>query len=65
VIPGDFVVDGECVGDFLDAFDLLEVTLYDLRRESYQQRYLKLGNLLARDMQRNIILAETAFAPGP
>ncbi len=62
-IPGDFILDGEAVGDVLYAFDLLEVNGEDLRSKTYQQRHLVLMNLMARASQRNIIFAETAFTP--
>src|ERR1051325_8907722 len=32
-IPGDFVIDGECVGDVLYAFDLLERGVSDMHRQ--------------------------------
>ena len=41
-IPGEFVIDGEAVGDTLYAFDLLELDLEDLRGEPY---WLRLGTL--------------------
>jgi bifunctional non-homologous end joining protein LigD len=63
-IPGDFILDGECVGDLFHVFDLLQLTSLDLRQESYQQRLVALMNLLGLAMQRNIRLGETAFAPG-
>jgi len=62
-IASDFVLDGECVGDVLYAFDLLETDEEDQRLYPYHRRYLALRNLLARVMQKNIILAETALSP--
>ena len=62
-IPGNFILDGEAVGDVLYAFDLLELDREDLRSKTYQQRHLVLMNLLAKAMQRNIVFAETAFTP--
>jgi len=62
-IPGDFVIDGECVGDVLYAFDLLETSEGDQRANGYHTRYLRLMNVLGAAMQKNIILAETAFTP--
>lgn len=61
-IPGDFVIDGECVGDTFHAFDMLEGPGFDLRHKSYQIRLVSLMNLLGLAMQRHIRLAETAFA---
>lgn len=46
-MPGDFVLDGECVGETLYAFDLLMLNGEDLRPLAYQERYLSLMNLLA------------------
>ncbi len=61
-IPGDFVIDGECVGDIFHTFDMLQGPGFDLRQKSYQIRLVSLMNLLGLAMQRNIRLAETAFA---
>jgi bifunctional non-homologous end joining protein LigD len=63
-IPGDFVLDGECVGDVYYAFDMLQGPGFDLRTRPYQQRLVALLNLLALAMQKHIRCAETAFAPG-
>lgn len=63
-VSGNFLIDGECVGDVLYAFDVLEVDGENHRPRSYQQRYVALMNLLAQTMQNHILLAETAFAPG-
>jgi bifunctional non-homologous end joining protein LigD len=62
-LPGDFVLDGECVGDMLYAFDVLETDEEDQRLYAYHRRYLALLNFLAKVMQKNIVLAETAFSP--
>ncbi len=45
-LPGDFLLDGEAVGDVLHVFDLLEAA-EDLRKLPYQQRLIELLNLLA------------------
>lgn len=63
-IPGDFVLDGECVGDVYYAFDMLQGPGFDLRAKAYQQRLIALLNLLGLAMQKHIRCAETAFAPG-
>ena len=60
-IPVDFVIDGECVGDVLHAFDLLEFDHVDLRSQHYKERYLALLNLLAIAMQQSVVLVQTAF----
>jgi bifunctional non-homologous end joining protein LigD len=64
IIPGNFVLDGECVGDQFHAFDILEGAVENLGSEAYQRRLVTLLNLLALAMQRQIRYAETAFAPG-
>ncbi len=55
-IPGDFILDGEAVGDNLHAFDLLVLNGEDLRPLSYRQRYLCLMNLLFAGQQQFIRL---------
>src|ERR1039458_2136996 len=47
-IGSDFILDGECVGDVLYAFDLLEWDGEDYRTKPYQHRFVKLCNLLTR-----------------
>ncbi len=46
-LPGDFVLDGEAIGDHLHAFDLLFRNGEDLRGDSYSRRYSALLTLLA------------------
>ena len=46
-IPGDFILDGECVGEVLYVFDLLSLNGEDLRPMAYQDRYVSLMNLIA------------------
>ena len=46
-MPGDFILDGECVGETLYAFDLLMLNGEDLRELAYKDRYLSLMNLIA------------------
>src|ERR1035437_9737419 len=43
-ITSDFILDGECVGDVLYAFDLLEWDGEDYRTHPYQHRFGKLSN---------------------
>ena len=62
-IPGDFILDGECVGDVYYAFDILQGPGIDLRTKAYQQRLVALLNLLGLAVQKHIRCAETAFAP--
>ena len=56
-------MDGECVGDVLYAFDLLEWDGEDLRTKSYQRRFVKLSNLLNRSDITHIEFVETATDP--
>ena len=62
-IPGNFVIDGESVGDVLYAFDLLELNGEDLRLLPYNRRFLELMNLMASAQHPHIELADTAFKP--
>ena len=60
-IPGDFVIDGEAVGDVLHGFDLLELNGDDQRPLDYRQRLTALLNLLVSAQQRHVRLVTTAF----
>lgn len=62
-IPGDFIIDGESVGEVFHVFDMLQGPGFDLRSHSYQKRLVALMNLLGLAMQRHIRLTDTAFAP--
>lgn len=46
-VEGDFILDGEIIGDRLFVFDLLSSGGDDLRGKSYRQRYAALVDLLA------------------
>ncbi|HEY8899700.1 MAG TPA: WGR domain-containing protein [Chthoniobacterales bacterium] len=46
LFEGDFLIDGEAVGDVFSAFDLLECDEEDLRNEPYRQRLIALMTLL-------------------
>jgi bifunctional non-homologous end joining protein LigD len=61
-ITSDFILDGECVGDVLYAFDLLEWG-EDLRTKPYQRRVVKLSSLLNRPDITHIEFAEIATDP--
>jgi hypothetical protein len=63
-IPGNFIIDGECLADNFYTFDMLQGPGFDLRSHSYQRRLVALMNLLGLAMQSHIRLAETAFASG-
>jgi bifunctional non-homologous end joining protein LigD len=62
-ITSDFIMDGECVGDVLYAFDLLEWDGEDLRTKPYQRRFVKLSTLLNRPDITHIEFVETATDP--
>ena len=62
-ITSDFILDGECVGDVLYAFDLLEWDGEDYRPKPYQRRFVKLSTLLNRPDITHIEFAETATDP--
>ena len=53
-LHGDYVMDGESIGDYLHAFDLLFLNGRDLRGESYNRRYTALLNLLAGGLPKHI-----------
>ncbi len=53
-LAGDFVLDGESIGDSLHAFDLLFLHGEDLRGQSYNRRYTALLNLLADGLPKHI-----------
>ena len=60
-LPGDFILDGECVGDVYHAFDILGLNNDDLRPQSYRQRLTALMNLLASSQHRYVRYTITAF----
>ncbi len=62
-ISGNFILDGECVGDLFYAFDLLEWEGEDLRPVSYQRRLVKLSTLLNQPALKHIQFVETATDP--
>jgi bifunctional non-homologous end joining protein LigD len=53
-LPGNFILDGECIGDVFHAFDLLMVNNEDLRPYPYRERLTALMNLLASAQHRFI-----------
>ena len=53
-LPGDFLIDGEAVGDMLHAFDILELEQSDIGSIPYRDRLVKLLNLLASGQQTGI-----------
>lgn len=61
--PGDFIIDGEAVGDTLHAFDLLLFDADDLRRLGFSSRYLKLRDLLSEFHHPHIRIVDARFPP--
>lgn len=45
-LPGDFLIDGEAVGDVCHVFDLLEADGKDCRSLPYRERLSRLGHLM-------------------
>ena len=60
-LPGDFLMDGEAVGDRLHVFDLLQWRGTDLRSARYKGRLVELLNLLASAHQMHIQWVETIY----
>ncbi|MGH7973296.1 MAG: RNA ligase family protein, partial [Limisphaerales bacterium] len=58
-ITNSFVLDGECVGDVLYAFDLLEWDGEDYRTKPYQRRLVTLARIIDTPGVAHIELAET------
>ena len=62
-LPGDFIIDGEAVGDTLYAFDLLENDEADLRNQPYRFRFGLLTLLLSTHKPRHIRAVDAAVEP--
>ncbi|MBA4150544.1 MAG: WGR domain-containing protein [Verrucomicrobia bacterium] len=62
-IEGDYILDGEAVGDTLYVFDLLTLNGENLESQPYRTRLLALMNLIAANLARHIQLVHTAFNP--
>jgi bifunctional non-homologous end joining protein LigD len=62
-LTGPFVIDGECVGDRLFAFDLLSFNGGDLRPLPYAERLRALSKLFHGKPDSAIELVETATTP--
>jgi bifunctional non-homologous end joining protein LigD len=60
-LPGNFIPDGESIGDDYHAFDLLELNGENLRPLRYRERLTHLMNLLASAQHRHVRYVETAF----
>ena len=61
-LPGNFILDGECIGDVFHSFDLLMFNGEDLRPCPYRERLTSLMNLLASAQHRFIKYANTALS---
>jgi bifunctional non-homologous end joining protein LigD len=61
VFRGDFVIDGESIGEQFHCFDLLQRNENDWRKRSYDQRLAELMNLFGSGQQCSIHLANTAW----
>ena len=63
-IAGDFVLDGEAVGDHFQAFDALGSGEIDLREKPYVERYRALTALIACGQHSHIHCADAWIDPG-
>jgi len=59
-IPGNYIIDGECVGEVFWAFDLLEINGTDYRSPRYRDRLFALTQIVSADFGF-IKMVETAF----
>jgi bifunctional non-homologous end joining protein LigD len=62
-LPGDFIIDGECVGDVLHVFDVLESGGEDQRKNPYRRRMAALVNVLTSGQAPHLELVPTACKP--
>lgn len=62
-ISGDLILDGECVGDVLYVFDLLQLGEEDLRSRPYEDRWERLMKVLEPDHLTHLERVESAFTP--
>lgn len=62
-LPVDLIIDGECVGDILYAFDLLQMGEDDLRNQPYENRWERLTKLLEPAELTHVELVDSAFTP--
>lgn len=54
-LPGDFILDGECVGDHYFAFDLLTHNATDYRTKPYHERWQELATLLPKGAAMQVV----------
>lgn len=62
-IEADFILDGECLGDCVHVFDLLDHEGEDLRKAAYGRRLERLTHLISKGENRAILLVETLKDP--
>jgi bifunctional non-homologous end joining protein LigD len=62
-LHGEFILDGEAVGEILYVFDVLSADGVDLRGEAYEVRLRRLYLLLATGPQRHLRAIETVCLP--
>lgn len=60
---GDFIIDGEAVGDTLHAFDLLAICGEDMREKRFAVRYFRLRDCLFSFHHPHILAVETYCGP--
>ncbi len=63
LIEGDFIIDGEAVGDTLHAFDVLEHDCINAREHPYRGRFGRLTLILARAQTRHIRAVNMTVQP--
>lgn len=56
-IQGDFIIDGEAVGDKFYAFDLLSCDGVEKQKRTYNERYFMLSEILTGTKLKNFVLA--------
>jgi bifunctional non-homologous end joining protein LigD len=60
-LPGEFTLDGECVGERYHAFDLLALNGEDLRPLPLNRRLVALATLLTQTRHVSVVLVPTAY----
>jgi len=61
-IVGDFILDGECVGDVLHVFDVLQADGLPVGVKAYRERLMLLTELVDQPDVAHIDLVETSFS---
>ena len=59
-LPGDCIIDGECIGEIFWAFDILSLHGNDVRNQPYKDRLFMLAQIVSRDFGF-IKLADTGY----